>query len=90
MKRMKLSKWRLRSRYGKAHASKGTSIRVVARTTRLDQYDTGFPGDRIEVGGDAANDAFLVAHRMLREGEGWKTLGPFAVVAKSALRTKKR
>jgi hypothetical protein len=86
---MKLSKWKLRSRYGKTHASKGTSIRTVKHATRLDQYDTAFPDDRIEVGGEAGNSAFLIAHRMLRHGEGWKTLGPFATVAKSALRSKR-
>jgi hypothetical protein len=48
------------------------------------------PGDRIEVGGPAANSAYLVAHRVQRLGEGWTRLGPFAVVPADALAPKKR
>lgn len=85
---MKQSKWSLRRRYGRSQ--KTTTIRTVGHTTRLDQYDTAHAGDRVEVGGDAANTDFLIAYRIQRLGESWKTMGPFANVAKIALRAAKR
>ncbi|MFI5299726.1 MAG: hypothetical protein ACHREM_16695 [Polyangiales bacterium] len=82
---MKRSQWKLRSRYGAS--KKATSVCTLKQTARLDQYATGQPGDRVEVGAEAANKAFLVAFRIRRGGRSWETLGPFANVAKSALRS---
>ncbi len=85
---MKRSQWKIRSRYGSS--KKATSVRTLKQAARLDQYATGQPGDRVEVGGDAANSLFLIAHRIRRRGGGsWETLGPYANVAKSALSPKR-
>jgi len=65
----------LRKRYGRAKTEK-TTIRVMAHNAWI--ADGPGPartllvkGDRVEVGGPAANRAFLIAHRVQHYGEGW-------------------
>ena len=77
----------LRKRYG--HSSPKTSIRTLKHRARLDQHDTGNPGDSVEVGGSAGNSDYLIAYSIQR-GDGWKKLGPFATVLKAALWPKTR
>jgi hypothetical protein len=80
----------LRRRYGHAEKTPKTAIRVIARRFSIGDgpgpIRTQFePGDRIEVGGPAANGAYLIAYRVQRLGEGWTRLGPFAVVSEHDL-----
>jgi hypothetical protein len=85
MKKRRVVKHRARST-----KSARTRIRVLKWAVRV---NTGFggvsgilqPGDRVEVGGLAANRAFLIAHRVQRLGEGWALLGPYATVPINAL-----
>jgi hypothetical protein len=67
-----------------------TTIRTLARRVLVNDAPGGHqavldPGDRVEVGGPAANGAYLIAYRMQRTGEGWVKLGPFATVPAGAL-----
>jgi hypothetical protein len=87
----------LRRRYG--HSESGvparTTLRVMARREWVSDAPGGshsalVPGDRVEVGGEAANTDYLVVYRVQRLGEGWTRLGPFAVVLKSSLAPKRR
>lgn len=79
----------LRQRYGNVCGA-GSKIGVLRRDVRVNSGPGGSQttlssGDRVEVGGPAANTAFLIAHRVQRLGEGWKGLGPFAVVPVDAV-----
>ena len=83
----------LRRRYGRTTGR--TTIRVMARGVSVSDAPGGHhsmlvPGDRVEVGGPAANENYLVAYRVQRLGEGWTRLGPFATVPVHALEPKKR
>ena len=83
----------LRRRYGRTAGR--TTIRVMARGVLVNTAPGGAqghlaPGDRVEVGGPAANKNYLVAYRVQRLGEGWTRLGPFATVPVNALEPKKR
>jgi hypothetical protein len=83
-----MKRHRLQKRYG--HTREGTAICVLTRPQRINDAPGGHattfePGDRVEVGELAANTDYLVAHRVQRLGEGWKRLGPFAVVARHAI-----
>jgi len=76
----------LRRRYGRAEGAPKTKIRVIKRAFSIGDgpgpVRTQFQaGDRIEVGGPAANAAYLLAYRVQRLGEGWTRLGPFAIVS---------
>ncbi len=42
-------------------------------------------GDRVEIGGEAASRDYLIAYRVQQYGQGWRRLGPFAVIPKNAL-----
>lgn len=47
-------------------------------------------GDRVELGGLAANTDYRIAYRFQQLGEGWKKLGPFAVIPIQAIAPKKK
>ena len=84
----------LRRRYGRAVRG-STEIRVLSRDVSMG--DGPGPvrthlvaGDRVELGGLAANTDYRNAYRVQRLGEGWTRLGPFALVPISAIAPKKR
>lgn len=47
-------------------------------------------GDRVELGGLAANTDYRIAFRVQHLGEGWTVLGPFAVIPIRAIAPKKK
>ena len=47
-------------------------------------------GDRVELGGLAANTDYRIAYRVQHLGEGWRMLGPFAVIPVDAVAPKKK
>jgi hypothetical protein len=88
-----MARHRLAKRYGRAQSR--TALRIISRRVSVSDAPGGHhrtlePGDRIEVGGSAANKDYLVAHRVQQLGRGWERLGPFAVVACTALEPAKK
>lgn len=77
-------------RANEAAGAAGTKIMVMTRDLTIG--DGPGPvrthlkaGDRVEVGGEAGNRAYLIAFRVQQHGKGWRKLGPFAVIPKDAL-----
>jgi hypothetical protein len=84
----------LRRRYGRAEGERKTT-RVLASRVLVNDAPGGHkgvlePGDRVEVGGLAANENYLIAYRAKKPGGAWVRLGPFATVPVHSLRERGR
>lgn len=64
----------------------GRTVRVVIRRIYSGTTLVLEAGDRVEVGSEAGNRAFLIAYcYMKRAADGWKPLGPHATVQKDCV-----